>query len=129
MPRFDVPGDQPKRQPAYPAPGMGDPRRFHLAVLECGRLLFWSGCFGMLWLAGNGRLNKAAMLRRYILRLGPLYIKVGQVLGTQTGLFGPNIAHEFRQFFSDLPPMPTRALRDVIRCSVGCISQPDPGST
>lgn len=72
-----------------------------------------------LGLARHDRLQMAGLLRGYLLRMGPLYIKAGQVLGTQSGLLPQEAIDEFRSFFSGLPPMPEAALRQVLRKSLG----------
>jgi glutamate-1-semialdehyde 2,1-aminomutase len=47
--------------------------------------------------------------------MGPLYIKAGQVLATQSGLLAKGEVDEFRSFFSDLAPMTPGALRRTLR--------------
>jgi glutamate-1-semialdehyde 2,1-aminomutase len=82
-------------------------------VLEGFRLVSWTAFFTIRY-AISDRRRPAALLRRYLLRLGPLYVKAGQVLGTQSGILPTGATEEFRSFFSDLPPMRPRQLRRVL---------------
>ncbi|MCX2181999.1 aminotransferase class III-fold pyridoxal phosphate-dependent enzyme [Streptomyces sp. SKN60] len=92
------------------------------AGVEAGRLLWWTSCFMLRWVLDralhpgrpDARRRLAALLRSYLLRMGPLYMKAGQILGTQSGILSAAAAGEFRAFFSDLPPMPDAALRKAI---------------
>ncbi|MET8102830.1 aminotransferase class III-fold pyridoxal phosphate-dependent enzyme [Streptomyces sp. NPDC005236] len=120
-----------------PRPGSGGTRRaaapprrtrvsgLHLtagAVVEAGRLLWWTAYYTMRWgldrVSRSGgpdpRLRLATLLRGYLLRMGPLYMKAGQVLGTQSGLLSAEAAEEFRSFFAGLPPMSEPALRRTV---------------
>ncbi|MEU8900639.1 aminotransferase class III-fold pyridoxal phosphate-dependent enzyme [Nocardia sp. NPDC048505] len=100
-----------------------------LAAVEAGRLLWWTGLYGARYVfsgaAKKGADRKAAarLLRGYLLRMGPLYVKAGQVLGTQTGLLSKDATDEFRDFFSGLAPMSraelTETLRQELRAPVG----------
>ena len=56
------------------------------------------------------RPRRSALFRAYLLRMGPLYMKAGQVLATQSGLLPKRAVDDLRSFFSDLPPMSRRAL-------------------
>jgi glutamate-1-semialdehyde 2,1-aminomutase len=98
-------------------------QRLHLAaraLSEAGRLLWWTAYHVVVFYStragrGDRSLRLAATLRSYLLRMGPLYIKAGQVLGTQSGLLPKQATDEFRSFFSDLPPMRPAALRRILR--------------
>jgi glutamate-1-semialdehyde 2,1-aminomutase len=90
------------------------------ACVETVRVAWWTAV--LLVRFGLGRRDQARMaglLRGYLLRMGPLYIKAGQVLGTQSGLLSQEAIGEFRMFFSGLPPMRDAALRRVLRNSLG----------
>lgn len=70
--------------------------------------------------AGDDRWTRLARLTRgYLLHMGPLYIKAGQVFGTQSGMLPQGATDEFRAFFCDLPPMRTAVLRRVLRRALG----------
>ncbi|QIS09577.1 aminotransferase class III-fold pyridoxal phosphate-dependent enzyme [Nocardia arthritidis] len=93
-----------------------------LAAVEAGRLLWWTGFYGARYaLSGarkkgeTGQVTAAKLLRGYLLNMGPLYIKAGQVLGTQTGLLPRDATEEFRSFFSNLPPMSRKDLEETLR--------------
>ncbi|MFE0134063.1 aminotransferase class III-fold pyridoxal phosphate-dependent enzyme [Streptomyces sp. NPDC059037] len=45
-------------------------------------------------------------------------MKAGQILGTQSGLLSQGATEEFRSFFSDLPPMSRRDLRETLERSL-----------
>jgi glutamate-1-semialdehyde 2,1-aminomutase len=62
-----------------------------LAIIESARLLLWTGIYGARYLASTSR--RRGMDQRLCplaaelpLRMGPLYVKAGQILGTQTGV-------------------------------------------
>ncbi|HEY6798696.1 MAG TPA: aminotransferase class III-fold pyridoxal phosphate-dependent enzyme [Kineosporiaceae bacterium] len=88
------------------------------AVLESGRIVAWTAVYGTR--AGTVALGRrsqeekdvalSGIARSYLLRMGPLYMKAGQVLATQSGLLPKRATDEFRGFFSDLPPMSRRDL-------------------
>ncbi|QKT06056.1 aminotransferase class III-fold pyridoxal phosphate-dependent enzyme [Gordonia sp. X0973] len=91
-------------------------------AVEAVRLLWWSlvfGCRAAITVVGKtgDERNRAysRVLRSFLLRMGPMYIKAGQVLGTQTGLLTTAGADEFREFFSGVPPMSQRRLGRVLR--------------
>ncbi|WP_447041545.1 aminotransferase class III-fold pyridoxal phosphate-dependent enzyme [Streptomyces sp. DSM 118878] len=90
------------------------------AVLESFRVAWWTAVlvvgFG---LGRRDRVRAARLLRRYLLRMGPLYIKAGQVLGTQSGLLPRQVTDQFREFFAQLPPMRDTALEKVLRRALG----------
>ncbi|WP_447035745.1 aminotransferase class III-fold pyridoxal phosphate-dependent enzyme [Streptomyces sp. DSM 118878] len=96
-------------------------RALALAVVEGSRVMWWAAYFLVSWSVGrlvrrdgDPLVRVAASLRRCLLGLGPLYMKVGQVLGTQTGLLPPEATAEFRTFFSELPPMSEKDLRRTL---------------
>jgi glutamate-1-semialdehyde 2,1-aminomutase len=83
-------------------------------VVEGLRIVAWTAVFGIRYAAG-GRRRPAALVKRFLLRLGPLYIKVGQILGTQSGLLPPATTEEFRSLFAEVPAMPPARLRRILR--------------
>ncbi|MGW4364376.1 aminotransferase class III-fold pyridoxal phosphate-dependent enzyme [Nocardia takedensis] len=105
------------------APRTPLPTRIAYGFTEAVRLGGWTGVLALEYALDprNRRsdLRQAAMLRRYLLRMGPLYIKAGQILGTQTGLFSRAATEEFRSFFSGLPAMSRRSLEKVLRREYG----------
>lgn len=89
------------------------------AAVEGFRIIGWTGLYLLRYLAGpRDRERLAGLLRTYLLRMGPLYVKAGQVLGTQSGVLTERAVDEFRHFFSDLPPMRPAALHRVLRRSL-----------
>lgn len=90
------------------------------AAVEGLRIIWWTCLYLLRYLAGpRNRERLAGLLRAYLLRMGPLYVKAGQVLGTQSGVLTERAADEFRHFFSDLPPMRPAALHRVLRRGLG----------
>ncbi|GLY33532.1 hypothetical protein Kisp02_68970 [Kineosporia sp. NBRC 101731] len=85
-------------------------------VSEGVRIVGWSCVFGLRRALPGGP-GDAELLRGYLLRLGPLYIKAGQVLGTQSGVLAGDTVEQFRSFFSDLPPMRRDQLRATLNRS------------
>ncbi|MFD4429879.1 aminotransferase class III-fold pyridoxal phosphate-dependent enzyme [Nocardia sp. NPDC058497] len=57
----------------------------------------------------------ASNLREFLVRMGPMYTKAGQILGTQTGLFDSDAISEFRALFADMPAMSAEQTRTVLR--------------
>ncbi|WP_336007586.1 aminotransferase class III-fold pyridoxal phosphate-dependent enzyme [Streptomyces sp. KLMMK] len=90
------------------------------ALLESCRVAWWTAVLAAgLCLGRRDRARSSRLLRAYLLRMGPLYIKAGQVLGTQSGLLPRQVADEFRTFFDQLPPMREPALEKVLRRGLG----------
>jgi glutamate-1-semialdehyde 2,1-aminomutase len=92
--------------------------RLAFGVTEELRRGWWTGLlvleYALDYRDRHSDVRRAAMLRRYLLRMGPLYIKAGQILGTQTGLFSRKATEEFRSFFSGLPGMRRRQVARVL---------------
>jgi glutamate-1-semialdehyde 2,1-aminomutase len=87
--------------------------------VEGTRTVGWTTAYGLRYAAARRKqpdpeLRRAVLLRDYLLRMGPLYMKAGQVLATQSGLLSKRATDEFRSFLSDLPPMRTRDLRRTL---------------
>ncbi len=105
--------------------GPTTPRLTRLAfgLTETVRLLCWTSLLALEYIlkprSRRSDVRRAAIVRRYLLRMGPLYIKAGQILGTQTGLFSREASAEFRSFFSGLPPMRRAQLERVLRKAYG----------
>lgn len=58
------------------------------------------------------RLPLAVRLRRVMEELGPIYMKLGQVLATRPDLIPPELATEFRKLQSDCPTVPFKEIRE-----------------
>jgi glutamate-1-semialdehyde 2,1-aminomutase len=122
------------RRPTEPEPAQrrrrsrGDALRLGArAVVEAGRIAGWTTVYAAraaAVAAGRGepaakQVRVSGVVRSYLIRMGPLYMKAGQVLATQTGLLPKHATDEFRDFFSDLPPMRRRALEKTLERSYG----------
>ncbi len=61
----------------------------------------------------------AAEAKRAFRRLGATYTKLGQVVASAPGVFGPEIADEFRSLLDDGRPVPFGRIRSVIESETG----------
>jgi ubiquinone biosynthesis protein len=67
-------------------------------------------------------LSRAGLSRRLRLafqKLGPTYIKLGQILSSGEGLFPPELVAEFRLLRDRVPPEPFEAVRAVVESELG----------
>lgn len=58
-------------------------------------------------------------LRRALERLGPTFVKFGQLLGTRVDLFGEELIAELEKLHSDVAPFPTDEARSIIESELG----------
>lgn len=58
-------------------------------------------------------------LRRAFERLGPSYIKLGQIVSSGQGLFPDELVREFRQLRDRVPPEPFEVVRQVVEEDLG----------
>ena len=63
--------------------------------------------------------EKARRLRRALSRLGPTFVKFGQLLSMRIDLFSPEFLHELGQLRSHVPPFPSRQAREIIEAELG----------
>jgi ubiquinone biosynthesis protein len=68
--------------------------------------------------AGNDA-QRAARLRRALERLGPTFVKFGQLLATRVDLFSDAFLRELRQLRAQVPPFPTAEARASIEAALG----------
>ena len=61
----------------------------------------------------------AKRLRKTLERLGPTFVKFGQMLGTRVDLFGPEVIAELGQLHSHVPPFPNGEARAIIERELG----------
>ena len=52
-------------------------------------------------------------------RLGPTYIKLGQILSSGEGIFPPELVDEFRKCRDQVPPEPFNVVRQVVEADLG----------
>ncbi len=73
------------------------------------------------WLAVRPRQQApqalAVALRRSFTDLGPVFVKLGQVIASSPGLFPETLSTEFRRLLDEVPPEPARSVRRVIERS------------
>jgi ubiquinone biosynthesis protein len=72
--------------------------------------------------SGRRELSRAGLshrLRKAFERLGPTYIKLGQILSSGEGVFPPELVGEFRLLRDHVPPDPFDAVREVVESDLG----------
>ena len=86
--------------------------------------LIGSGLLG--WALGERRRGGSASraglsrrLRRAFERLGPAYIKLGQIISSGRGLFPEELVEEFKACRDQVPPEPFAAVRTVVEAELG----------
>jgi ubiquinone biosynthesis protein len=62
---------------------------------------------------------RARALRRALERLGPTFVKFGQLLATRVDLFSDAFLRELRQLRTHVPPFPTAEARELIERELG----------
>jgi len=67
----------------------------------------------------TSRAGLSRRLRRSFERLGPTYIKLGQILSSGEGLFPEELVAEFRLCRDQVPPEPFRAVRRIVEEELG----------
>jgi ubiquinone biosynthesis protein len=65
------------------------------------------------------RAGLSRRLRKAFERLGPTYIKLGQILSSGEGVFPPELVGEFRLLRDRVPPEPFKVVRDVVEVELG----------
>jgi glutamate-1-semialdehyde 2,1-aminomutase len=63
--------------------------------------------------------RSGVILARTLTRLGPLYIKIGQILSTRADLLPQAVIRHLSKLQDEIPPMPRRDLVKVLRRSYG----------
>jgi glutamate-1-semialdehyde 2,1-aminomutase len=63
--------------------------------------------------------RRAALIRRFLLTMGPLSIKIGQILGSHGNLFHPEIVAELQKLQDDVPPCTPQYVRRTIEAAFG----------
>ncbi len=61
----------------------------------------------------------AIAVRRSFVRLGPTFVKLGQIIASSPGLFPRAFTEEFRKLLDALPPEPTFRVKTVIKKDLG----------
>jgi len=94
-------------------------RRFgEAAALVGGGVLAWS----LRERRGGGMPSRAGLslrLRRAFERLGPAYIKLGQIVSSGRGLFPDELVEEFKRCRDQVPPEPFSHVRRVVEADLG----------
>ena len=74
---------------------------------------------GQLAKRGSSDAELGARLRRTLERLGPTFVKFGQLLGTRVDLFSEEFVAELAKLHSDVAPFPTQEAREIIEAEIG----------
>nr|WP_322687371.1 aminotransferase class III-fold pyridoxal phosphate-dependent enzyme [Nostoc sp. EfeVER01]MDZ7947514.1 aminotransferase class III-fold pyridoxal phosphate-dependent enzyme [Nostoc sp. EfeVER01] len=62
---------------------------------------------------------RSEWIYKYMLRMGPLYIKVGQILATRSDLIGKEIANRLRELQDNTPPCSKEYVKEVFTTELG----------
>ncbi|MGH9121796.1 MAG: ABC1 kinase family protein [Acidimicrobiales bacterium] len=71
---------------------------------------------------GRPEVSRAGISRRLRVafeRLGPTYIKLGQIISCGEGLFPPELVGEFKRLRDSVPPESFEDIRDTVECELG----------
>jgi len=94
-------------------------RRFAEAALRvAGALLAWA-CVERRRGGSASRAGLSRRLRVAFERLGPTYIKLGQILSSGRGLFPDELVEEFKRCRDQVPPEPFESVRRVVETELG----------
>lgn len=69
--------------------------------------------------SGGSRVRFARELRRAFERLGPAFIKLGQVISVRPDVFGPELVFEMEALQDSVPALPSEQVRTVIEHEFG----------
>ncbi len=110
---------------AAAAPRLTAPRRVP-PIRRIARVLFTIGPAVLLWYLRERRQGRSASraglsrrLRVAFGRLGPTYIKLGQILSSGEGIFPPELVAEFKQLRDRVPPEPFAEVRETVESDLG----------
>jgi ubiquinone biosynthesis protein len=67
----------------------------------------------------TSRAGVSRRLRRSFARLGPSYVKLGQIVSSGRGLFPGEVVDEFRMLRDRVPPAPYEAIREIVEQDLG----------
>ena len=67
----------------------------------------------------EARRKQAAELRDTLIRLGPTFIKIGQLMSTRVDVFPPEVLSELSQLQNDVPSFPADRAMRIIRDELG----------
>lgn len=87
-------------------------------VLVVAAVLLWFGV-RRLWGALTETLDGPAALRMAFERLGPIYVKLGQLVASGEALFPKPYSEEFRTLLDRVPPIPFEEVARVVREDLG----------
>jgi ubiquinone biosynthesis protein len=96
-----------------------DPGRLLTVIWHLGRaLLSWA----VVGRRKGGDISRADLSRRLRIaaeRLGPTYIKLGQIISSGEGLFPAELVNEFKKCRDQVPPEPFHVVRAVVEADLG----------
>ena len=71
------------------------------------------------WFTKNKQ-SRAVRIRLMLEELGPIYVKLGQILSTRRDLIPEDIADQFAKLQDNVPPFPGETARKIIEDAYGC---------
>jgi predicted unusual protein kinase regulating ubiquinone biosynthesis (AarF/ABC1/UbiB family) len=85
-----------------------------LVVAACWMALIWV-------VRGNQKLHVAfaRWARQQMIKQGPVYIKLGQMLSTRVDAFSPEVLAELSHLQDKVPPFPFEQVRDIVEADLG----------
>jgi ubiquinone biosynthesis protein len=106
--------------PALTAPGRWPPGARLATVTR--RLGLAVGLWALREKRSGGSVSRSGISRRLRLaaeKLGPTYIKLGQIISSGEGIFPPELVDEFKRCRDQVPAEPFRVVREVIESELG----------
>lgn len=91
--------------------------RYRLDVLLPSRLPWFIQCFFSIF--PKRFTNRGEQLRLACEKLGPIFVKFGQLLSTRPDLIPPDISLELNQLQDNVPPFGTEAFRQIVEAELG----------
>jgi glutamate-1-semialdehyde 2,1-aminomutase len=92
-----------------------------MIIIQFLIFLCWTNYYGLRFgfsVIGKSRQLRQKLqgkwLRRYLLKMGPVYIKIGQILATRSDLLNPEIITYLRTLQDDVPPSPIQYIEEIL---------------
>lgn len=89
-----------------------------LVPLECRIRCYLKACVGQ-WNTGPPERDLPVRLRRLLIRLGPTYVKLGQVLSLRADILPESIRRELSTLTNQVPPFPYTDIKGIVEEDLG----------
>jgi glutamate-1-semialdehyde 2,1-aminomutase len=93
-----------------------------MIIIQLIIFIYWTSYYGLrCFLSTLGKPQQLQQklqgkwLRRYFLKMGPVYIKIGQILATRADLINPEIITYLRTLQDDVPPSPIQHIKEILK--------------